>query len=127
VLELDVGVVNGPNDSIDVSRDGDEEGGVAQSLDSTLRIHSSVYEQLNGGDETHLDDLSNFDVADPQEALFEHRGLQRQLYESIDGRVSNDTSAVVRPDLPGSILGDGSEMVVCHPRDLHSSHQLVAF
>lgn len=75
------------------------------------------------GDETHLDDLSNLDIADPEEALLEHRRLKRQLHESINGRVTDDTGAVVRPDLPRSVLGDGSEMVVCYPRDLRSSRQ----
>ena len=82
VLELDVVVVNRPNDTVDVSRDRDEQSSLSQSFDSSLS-YSSVSEPI-GGRENHFDDFSNFDVADSQEGLLEDRRLERELYESVE-------------------------------------------
>lgn len=100
VLELDVRVVQRPDNSIDVAGDGDEEGRVAEAFDGSF------------------DNLADLDVRNTKESLLEDGGLEGELNESVERRVSDNTSAVDAADLPRARLGDGGEVVVRNARDL---------
>lgn len=54
VLELDVGVVNRPDDSIDVSRDGNEESRVGEALDRSLISGISLHRKTHSKREPTL-------------------------------------------------------------------------
>ena len=101
VLQLDIRVVQRPNDSIDGSVQVDEQPVRSQSLDGSLH------------------DLSDDDFRDLHELLLEDGGLEGELDETVEGSHSDDSSFVGRADLEGSSgSGEGSGVLVGELRDL---------
>lgn len=125
MLELDIGVVHRPDNTVDVSVDGDEESRVAETLDrSLLAENQSPESSAKGGRRTHLDDLANFDVANTQERLLEDGGLEGELNEPVERGIADHSRAVDSADLPWAGLGHGRKVVVGNPRNLFP-HQKV--
>ena len=84
VLQHDVGVVIGPHDSIDATRDRDEETLVTEVLDGTLHALANLY------------------VSNIHELLAENALLERELYDAIHFGESDDAGTVNRPNFPRS-------------------------
>jgi len=101
VLQLDIRVMQRPNDSIDGSVKVDEQPSRSQSLDGSLH------------------DLSDDNLRNLHELLLEDGGLEGELDETVEGSHSDDSSLVSGADLEGSCgSGEGSGVLVGQLRDL---------
>ena len=121
MFQADVGVVHGPDDSVDVSGNVEEDGKIRESLDRGLserkasttasdRFRTANPDRESG--ETHLDDLSDLGIDDAKESHLEHTRLETELDEAVDGREANDSRAVNRSNLPRPILGNRVQVIV---------------
>lgn len=67
----------------------------------------------------HLDHLTDLSVADTKEAHLEDTRLKTELNETIDRRITNDTSTVDSSYFPRSVLRDRVQVIIGDARDLN--------